>query len=74
MRALRAVVSARDSGARLSEQAPRLPIDDEPGSGHGARLFVDTTRRFQALEGFGGAFTEAAAVTWLALPPEAREQ
>jgi glucosylceramidase len=74
MRALRAVVSARDSGARLSEQAPRLPLDDGPSGSHGARLFVDTTRRFQALEGFGGAFTEAAAVTWLALPPQAREQ
>ncbi len=27
-------------------------------------LWVDSDRRFQTLEGFGGAFTEAAAYTW----------
>jgi glucosylceramidase len=71
MRAPRAIVSARDSGARLSEQAP--PAASGPDA-HGARLLVDSARRFQALEGFGGAFTEAAAVTWQSLPPAAREQ
>jgi len=74
MRAPRAVVSARDSGARLSDLGPLATADADSGAGHAARLFVDTTRRFQALEGFGGAFTEAAAVTWLGLPPAAREQ
>jgi glucosylceramidase len=74
MGVLRAFVSARESGARLAEQAPPVVSESEPGDGHGASLFVDTTRRFQALEGFGGAFTEAAAVTWQALPPVAREQ
>lgn len=33
---------------------------------------VDTGRRFQTLLGFGGAFTEAAAVTWQALPERQR--
>jgi len=74
MRVVRAIVSARDSGTRLSEQAPPRLVDEEPGSSHGATLFVDTTRRFQSLEGFGGAFTEAAAVTWQALPPAPRAQ
>ncbi len=74
MRAPRAYVSARDSGARLSEQAPLASVGSELGAGYGAQLFVDTTRRFQVLEGFGGAFTEAAAVTWRALPPTAHEQ
>ncbi len=74
MRAPRAYVSARESDARLSEQAPLVSVGAEPGVGHEAGLFVDTTRRFQVLEGFGGAFTEAAAVTWRALPPAAREQ
>jgi glucosylceramidase len=37
-------------------------------------LLVDTSRRFQVIEGFGGAFTEAAAVTWQALAEAAREQ
>ncbi|KAJ1455406.1 O-glycosyl hydrolase family 30-domain-containing protein [Pelagophyceae sp. CCMP2097] len=30
---------------------------------------VDTSARAQTLEGFGGAFTEAAALTWIKLPP-----
>ena len=74
MRTPRAYVSARDSDARLTEQAAPASGDAAPGVGHGATLFVDTTRRFQGLEGFGGAFTESAAVTWLALPQAAREQ
>ena len=74
MRTLRAFVSARDSDERLSGQAPSHLIGSVAGDGHGARLHVDTSRRFQTLEGFGGAFTEAAAVTWAALPPAAREQ
>jgi glucosylceramidase len=35
---------------------------------------VDSGRRFQVLEGFGAAFTEAAAVTWQGLSPPRREQ
>ena len=72
---MRWFLSARDGGARLAEQPP-LPRCDaaEAASGHPAVLTVDTTRRFQTIEGFGGAFTEAAAVTWQALPPPAREQ
>lgn len=36
------------------------------------RVWVDTSRRFQTVLGFGGAFTEAAAVTWQALPEPER--
>ncbi|MBA4176141.1 MAG: glucosylceramidase [Leptothrix sp. (in: Bacteria)] len=60
---LRCFLSARDGAARLSEQPP-VHAAAEPGL---PRLWVDARRRFQALEGFGGAFTEAAATTWLAL-------
>jgi glucosylceramidase len=35
---------------------------------------VDTSVTFQRIEGFGGAFTEAAAVNWLALDVGRREQ
>jgi len=73
MRTLRAFVSARDSDERLSGQTPSQMSDGAAGGGHGAQLYVDTSRRFQTLEGFGGAFTEAAAVTWAALPPATRE-
>lgn len=72
---LRCILTARDGGIRLQEQAP-LALG-APGAAPGTglpRLFVDPARRFQTLEGFGGAFTEAAAVTWQALPPEQRER
>jgi glucosylceramidase len=62
-------LTARDSDARLAPQWP-LAAEVHPGA---ARLHVDTTRRFQAIEGFGGAFTEAAAVTWQRLSTERQQ-
>jgi len=66
---LRGWLTARDTDARLAPQWP-LAADVQPGA---ARLHVDTTRRFQAIEGFGGAFTEAAAVTWQRLSSERQQ-
>ena len=76
--ALHWVLSARDSRhgheLRLAQQAPLLPDADAAAHARApARLWVDTTRRFQRLEGFGGAFTEAAATTWLKLSAPQRE-
>jgi glucosylceramidase len=67
---LRWWLTARDSDARLTEQTP-LPAGPAPGL---PRLWVDSSRRFQTLEGFGGAFTEAAAVTWHLLLPAQQQQ
>ena len=72
------MLSARDGewGApppRLSPQAPLMPAERGTHAGAPARLWVDSRRRFQTLEGFGGAFTEAAATTWLKLSPAQRE-
>ena len=67
--ALRCILSARDSGARLSEQAALQQLPENHGL---PQVMVDTTRMFQTMEGFGGAFTEAAAVTWLKLGPVQR--
>ena len=59
---MRCIVTARHSGGPLAEQpAPPAATQQDVGL---ARVWVDTTRRFQSIEGFGGAFTEAAAVTW----------
>ena len=52
------------AGARLSPMGALRPAD--PGEGL-PRVWVDSQRRFQTLLGFGGAFTEAAAVTWRGL-------
>jgi glucosylceramidase len=67
---MRWVLTARDSGHRLTE-GPPLRADGDMAAL--PTLMVDTTRRFQALEGFGAAFTEAAAVTWMRLSPARRE-
>ncbi len=75
---LHGALSARDhrhgQALRLSPQPP-LPTVGDPGAHASApvRLWVDSRRRFQRLEGFGGAFTEAAAVTWLKLSASQRE-
>lgn len=64
-------LTARDSDARLTAQ-PSL------AAGAGERelpaVSVNTERRFQLIEGFGGAFTEAAAVNWLALGERRRQE
>ena len=70
MTPMRWFLTARDSDARLSEQAP---LQRHHAEHHLPSVVVDTTRAFQTIEGFGGAFTEAAAVTWLKLSPERRE-
>ena len=66
---LRWFLTAQHSPARLTEQAapPTAPAAADLPS-----VFVDPARQFQTVLGFGGAFTEAAAVTWQQLGPAAR--
>ena len=72
---LRVVLSARDTGARLSEQAPLAALAAAPQIDPSLPcLVVNTERRFQKHLGFGGAFTEAAATVWQGLPEAARAQ
>lgn len=68
---IRQFLTARDSNARLSERALVAPSasDKQPAS-----LWIDTQRPFQTMLGFGGAFTEAAAVTWQKLSPAVQQQ
>jgi glucosylceramidase len=73
------VLSARDARhgqtLRLAPQAALPPAAEPPAHASApARLWVDSTRRFQRVLGFGGAFTEAAATTWLKLSPAQRER
>jgi glucosylceramidase len=68
---IRCVLTARDTGARLTEQPSLAPRSG--GSGL-PTVTVDTGVSFQHIEGFGGAFTEASAVNWLALGVAHREQ
>ena len=65
---IRWVRTAKGTGERLVAQAPLAftadPIPDV------VSITVDAGTRFQTIEGFGGAFTEAAAVTLSKMPPE----
>ena len=69
---LRGWLTAHSSGARLAPQ-PALTTQATPTEPGLPRLWVDETRQFQAIEGFGGAFTEAAATTWQRLSPAQQE-
>lgn len=58
--------TARDTDQRLSELPPmEFMSAPEP---QGPSVFIDTEVRFQEIVGFGGAFTEAAAVTLDKMP------
>jgi glucosylceramidase len=70
-RPIRWFLTARDSDARLTEQVPLAPAAGEPGP---ASVRVDAGHGFQEILGFGGAFTEAAAVNWLALGDARRQE
>ncbi len=54
-------------GARLAPQTS--PSWHEGPAPAGPSVYVDPARRMQTLLGFGGAFTEAAAITWQQLAP-----
>lgn len=62
--------TVKDTGERLSEHAPAAfgpnPDDDTPS------ILVDAGTRYQVIEGFGGAFTEAAATTFYKMNSEAQ--
>lgn len=66
------------SSTRLQAQppltlSPVAALLSDAAAARMLKLVVNTRRRFQRIEGFGGAFTEAAAVTWQELPPAERE-
>ncbi|MCU0925869.1 MAG: glucosylceramidase, partial [Hydrogenophaga sp.] len=63
-------ITAEGSQHRLSP-ADLPPATDNMGAP--ASLWIDPGKPFQTMLGFGGAFTEAAAHTWLALSPTQQE-
>jgi glucosylceramidase len=58
---IKCFLTTRDSSNRLAEQAPISLVDKQ--TTQLAAVYIDADKRFQTIEGFGGAFTEAAAVT-----------
>lgn len=66
MRSVQIIQTAKDTRDRLT---PKTTVALRTGSRPSAHVLqVDASERFQTIEGFGGAFTESAAVTLYKLP------
>ncbi|MHB9132764.1 MAG: glycoside hydrolase family 30 protein [Armatimonadota bacterium] len=64
--------TCKDTEDRLTAQ-PALSFGDAPDY-MTSSVIVDATKRFQTIEGFGGAFTEATASTFYKMPPAAQAE
>ncbi len=62
--------TVKDTGERLSASAALEFVPDPRDELHSIR--IDAGTRFQTIEGFGGAFTEAAAATFAKMNSEAQ--
>ena len=63
--------SAQHTPYRLTQLT--LPSGD-PSTSETDSIFVDPSVRYQQIEGFGGAFTEASALTFFKLPAERQRE
>jgi glucosylceramidase len=72
MKTVNVVHTARQTSDRLTAK-PDLLLRPEPIDAARA-VTVDAARQFQTIEGFGGAFTESAALTLHKLPAEKQDQ
>ncbi len=63
--------TVRDTGLKHAEASGRVERPAE--SADAVIVGIDAGRQFQRIEGFGGAFTESAAVNWLGLSAGARD-
>jgi glucosylceramidase len=70
--ALRSFLSAKYAACLLEEQ-PQV-LASEAAEAVGPVVWVNPDKHFQEIEGFGGAFTEAAAMTWQKLGDAQREE
>ncbi len=72
MKKVRVVQTAKETGDRLTLKED---LTLSPGPADASRsVTIDASRCFQTIEGFGGAFTESAAVTLYKLPSEKRAE
>ncbi len=68
-------LTARDTVDRLTPQSPvAFAAVADTSFAAAAAVTVDTTHRFQTVEGFGGAITESTAVTLQKMPEAARRE
>ncbi len=67
-------VTAKSTNQFLAREGYRAfePLD-QPDENY-PTIMIDETKTFQTIEGFGGAFTDAAATTFAKLPKESQER
>ncbi|MCK4560012.1 MAG: hypothetical protein KAV45_09535, partial [Calditrichia bacterium] len=69
--------TAKGTNDRLSEK-PSLEFDEIPSERFNDNrlpsIVLDANKKFQTILGFGGAFTEASAVTFYKLSPQKRQK
>ena len=63
-----------DGSLVLLKDMPPLEMKPAARAPKRASLVLDRTKRFQQYVGFGGAFTEAAAINWRKLSPERQQE
>jgi len=66
------IIRSSKAGERLADLGS-LAMGDTPDAER-AGVFVDPSHSFQTFEGFGGAFTDAAAITFDGLTPEQQDE
>ncbi len=69
---IRVILTARDTGDHLARQEDLRFVPDESGQ-ENALINVYPDVAYQEIEGFGGAFTEAAAYTLSRISPDLRQ-
>lgn len=69
----RVVLTAKDTSSLLTDQKP-LTFREDFTSASPAAVRLDDSQTFQTIEGFGGAFTEAAAYTLAQLSRDRRAE
>jgi glucosylceramidase len=62
-------LTARGNGDRLTRKAPLALRPTGQPDEHSTTVFVDPSKRFQRIEGIGGALTDASAETFAKLSP-----
>ncbi|MCE0482619.1 MAG: hypothetical protein LV479_00085 [Methylacidiphilales bacterium] len=73
MKKLSRFLTDRDTGARWRADQP-VSFAPAPAAAEATSIRIDPRVRYQTIEGFGGAFTEAAATTLYKLPAKAQDE
>jgi glucosylceramidase len=67
-------LTAKNTQDRLTQkESVKFEPYEQPDESHPA-IMIDVSKKFQTIEGFGGAFTDASAETFYKLPPQKQKE